>query len=68
MEFFFCVVGMVLVMEGLPYFGSPEKAKALLKVIAEADNTTLRVIGGAAVMLGLFILYSARGRLGPLSL
>jgi uncharacterized protein len=64
MEFFFCVIGMVLVVEGLPYFGSPEKAKALLKKIAQFDNTTLRLIGGGAMLLGLLIVYSARSMIG----
>jgi uncharacterized protein len=64
MEFFFCVIGMVLVVEGLPYFGSPEKAKALLKKLAQFDDMTLRLIGGAAMLLGLLIVYTARGRIG----
>ncbi len=64
MEFFLCVIGMVLVVEGLPYFGVPDKMKALMKVLQEQDDMTLRIVGGGSVLLGLLILYSARGGIG----
>ena len=31
MEFFLCVLGMVLVVEGLPYFGFPEKMREMMR-------------------------------------
>ncbi len=64
MEFFLCVLGMVLVVEGLPYFAFPEKMKALMNMMHEQDDTTLRIIGGAVLVLGLLVLFVARRGLG----
>lgn len=64
MEFFLCILGMVLVVEGLPYFGFPDKMKALMKVMREQDDATLRMMGGSLMLLGLIILFVARTVLG----
>jgi uncharacterized protein len=64
MEFFLCVLGMVLVVEGLPYFAFPEKMKALMKMMHEQDDTTLRIVGGTLLVLGLLIVFLARRGLG----
>lgn len=64
MEFFLCVLGMVLVVEGLPYFGFPDKMKALMEVMRQQDDTTLRTMGGSLMLLGLVILFLARTILG----
>ncbi len=64
MELFLCVLGMVLVVEGLPYFTFPEKMKALENIMHQQDDTTLRVIGGGLLVLGLVILVLTRGVLG----
>ena len=64
MEFFLCVLGMVLVVEGLPYFAIPEKMKALMKMMHEQDDTTLRIVGGTLLVLGLLIVFLARRGLG----
>jgi uncharacterized protein len=65
MEFFLCVLGMVLVVEGLPYFAFPEKMKALMNMMHEQDDTTLRIVGGTLLVLGLLIVFLARRGLGP---
>lgn len=64
MEFFLCVLGMVLVVEGLPYFAFPEKMKALMNVMQEQDDTILRIVGGTLLVLGLLIVFLARRGLG----
>jgi uncharacterized protein YjeT (DUF2065 family) len=64
MEFFLCVLGMVLVVEGLPYFGFPDKMKALMEVLRQQDDATLRTMGGSLMLLGLVILFLARTLLG----
>jgi uncharacterized protein YjeT (DUF2065 family) len=64
MEFFLCVLGMVLVVEGLPYFAFPEKMKALMRMMHEQDDTTLRIVGGTLLVLGLLIVFFARRGLG----
>jgi uncharacterized protein len=64
MEFFLCVIGMVLVVEGLPYFGFPEKMKELMKFVQEQDDSTLRAMGAILVMVGLLLLLLARRGIG----
>jgi uncharacterized protein YjeT (DUF2065 family) len=64
MEFFLCVLGMVLVVEGLPYFAFPEKMKALMNIMHEQDDATLRIMGAALLVLGLVVLLIARRGLG----
>ncbi|MGO9569194.1 MAG: DUF2065 domain-containing protein [Desulfomonilaceae bacterium] len=64
MEFFLCVLGMVLVVEGLPYFAFPEKMKALMNMMHQQDDTTLRIVGGTLLVLGLLIVFLARRGLG----
>jgi uncharacterized protein YjeT (DUF2065 family) len=60
MELFLCVIGMVMVVEGLPYFSFPEKMKDLMRVMGQKDDTTLRIMGASLVILGLAIIFFAR--------
>jgi uncharacterized protein len=64
MEFFLCVIGMVLVVEGMPYFAFPEKMKEFMETIHGQEDATLRIIGGTLIILGLLILLVARKGLG----
>ncbi len=60
MKFFLCVIGMVLIIEGLPYFAFPEKIKAYLLKVHEIPGSTLRILGLAAVITGLLFVYFGR--------
>lgn len=60
LEYFLCVLGMVLVIEGIPYFGFPEKTKAFMRYVQEQDEMMLRVMGGAIIAIGVLIVYLAR--------
>ena len=60
MKFFLCVVGLVLIIEGLPYFAFPEKIKAYLLKVHEIPDGTLRIFGFFAVMIGLTLVYFGR--------
>ena len=64
MEYFLCVLGMVFVVEGLPYFGFPDKMREMMRFLEEQDDTTLRAMGGILMLLGLVILFLARKGLG----
>lgn len=64
MEYFLCVLGMVLVVEGLPYFGFPEKMREMMRFLEEQDDSTLRTMGGVLMAVGLVILFFARRGLG----
>ena len=60
MKYFLCVLGMVFILEGLPYFAFPEKIKTYLQKLQELPNSTLRAMGAAAVGIGLLLLYFGR--------
>ena len=57
MEFFLCVLGMIMVVEGLPYFAFPEKMKFWLQKVFEMPDETLRKFGLIIMLIGLFIVY-----------
>lgn len=57
MKFFLCVMGMVLILEGLPWFGWPEKVKQMMRILQEQDNALLRRLGLMMMVLGLGLVY-----------
>ncbi|MBW2145925.1 MAG: DUF2065 domain-containing protein [Deltaproteobacteria bacterium] len=60
MKYFLSVLGMVLVVEGLPYFAFPERVKDFLSHIVTVPDRRLRVFGLIIIGIGLLILYVAR--------
>ena len=60
MKFFLCVVGMVMIIEGLPYFAFPEKMKFWIQKIAETPDGSLRKFGVGLMVLGLLLVYFGR--------
>lgn len=60
MEYFLCVMGMVFIIEGLPYLAFPEKLKTYLIKLTTLPASTLRIIGISAIMIGLILLYIGR--------
>jgi hypothetical protein len=65
MELLLCVIGMVMVVEGLPYFGFPHRMKEMMALIQRQDDRTLRIMGALMMAAGLAIVYIARS--GPAS-
>jgi uncharacterized protein YjeT (DUF2065 family) len=61
MKFFFCVVGMVMIVEGLPYFAFPGKMKEMVLMITGLDDARLRRFGFILMLSGLFVIYFAMG-------
>ena len=59
-DYFLCVMGMVLIIEGLPYLVFPEKLKTYLIKITTLPDSVLRFIGISAIILGLILLYFGR--------
>jgi uncharacterized protein YjeT (DUF2065 family) len=57
LKYFICVIGMVLVLEGIPYFAFPEKIKSLYLKIQETSDTNLRMFGFMAMAFGLLLVY-----------
>jgi len=59
MKYFLCVLGLVLIIEGLPYFAAPDKMKQLMLKLPLIPSPTLRVFGLTAVIAGLLLVYFA---------
>jgi uncharacterized protein YjeT (DUF2065 family) len=60
MRYFICVIGMVMIIEGLPYFAFPEKMRAWLMKILETPDHTLRRVGMVMMAAGLVLVYLGR--------
>lgn len=57
MQFFLCVIGMVMVVEGLPYFAFPEKMKMLIQKVLEMPDSTVRKFGFMLMLMGVGLVY-----------
>jgi uncharacterized protein len=57
MKFFLCVIGMVLIVEGFPYFAFPSKMKEVVRSIIELDDDVLRKFGFFLIVMGFTIVY-----------
>ena len=60
MKDFLCVLGMVFIIEGIPYFVFPEKLKIYLIKITTMHDSILRFLGISAMIAGLILLYFGR--------
>ena len=61
MKLLFCLLGLVLVVEGLPYFVCPARMKSWMSMIQEIPDQYLRILGFLAMCTGLLITYVFRG-------
>lgn len=57
MGYFLSVIGMVMIVEGLPYFAAPSKMKEWIAKLAEMSDATLRTTGFVLMMIGLLVIY-----------
>ena len=57
MKFFLCVIGMVMIIEGIPYFGFPENMKQMMQKILTLPDDVLRKFGLALMVVGLVLVY-----------
>ena len=57
MEFFLCVLGMVMILEGLPYFAFPDKMKHMVTKMLEMPDNILRRFGLVLMACGLLVIY-----------
>lgn len=60
MRYFICVIGMVMIIEGLPWFAFPEKIKPWLQKISEIPTEMMRRLGFALMLAGLVLVYWGR--------
>ena len=54
------VLGLLLVLEGLPYFAFPERFKSWIAKVLDMPESTLRIYGFISMVIGLFLIYLAR--------
>ena len=57
MKFFLCVIGMVMVVEGFPYFAFPEKMKLVILKVIEMPDKTLQKFGFVLMLVGICLVY-----------
>lgn len=57
MKLFLLVLGMVLVIEGLPYIVAPEKMQGWLRKLGDVEPGALRLMGLGSLGLGLLICW-----------
>lgn len=57
MKYFLCVIGGVMIIEGLPYFAFPEKMKIWIQKIQEVSSETLKKVGFASIVIGFILIY-----------
>ena len=57
MKFFLSVLGMVMILEGLPYFAFPERIQRWLVRVSEMPTAHLRTFGFLAMCVGMVLVY-----------
>ena len=60
MKLIVTLIGLLMVVEGLPYFAFPEKMQALMRQIEEMNPDHLRLVGFVSTLVGLVICYIAQ--------
>lgn len=61
MNDFLTAMGLVLILEGIPYFAAPDRMRRLVAQIAELPDAFLRRTGLVLMVLGLLVVYMVRG-------
>jgi uncharacterized protein YjeT (DUF2065 family) len=54
------IVGVVLIVEGIPWFMSPRGTKRMLGELLQMNDQTLRFVGLGLMLFGLFLVYLAK--------
>ncbi len=60
MKLLVSLIGMVLILESLPYVAAPDAMRNWLKQLSEMESGVLRVLGLAALASGLILCYLAQ--------
>jgi len=54
------VLGIVLIVEGIPWFLSPRGTKRMLSELFRMNDSSLRMLGLAFMLIGLLLVYLAK--------
>jgi len=57
MKLFLSALGLAMILEGIPYFLSPDKVKELAQLLPGLPNSALRFFGLGIMMAGLALLF-----------
>ena len=57
MKLFLLLIGMVLILEGLPYAASPEMMQTWLEKLTKLPANHLRIMGFVAMAAGFFLCF-----------
>ena len=60
-DFLVVILGIVLIVEGIPWFLSPQRAKRVLAQLFALDERTLRFLGLFFMLAGLGLVYIVKG-------
>ncbi|MBI5233685.1 MAG: DUF2065 domain-containing protein [Deltaproteobacteria bacterium] len=60
MSFILSVLAVLLVVEGVPYFAFPRKAKAWALMVGTVPDRVLRIMGLISMAGGIIMLYAIR--------
>ena len=61
MEFLVVVIGVVMIVEGIPWFLAPGWYKRVLLQLLPVSDVSLRMLGLAFMLNGLLLVYLVRG-------
>ncbi|MBF0213658.1 MAG: DUF2065 domain-containing protein [Magnetococcales bacterium] len=61
MQDFLSALGLVLILEGVPYFLAPGRMRRWVAGITELPDSMLRRTGLLLMVLGLWVVYMVRG-------
>lgn len=57
LKYFLSVLGLVFIIEGIPYFISPGGIKKWVAMVLVMPERNVRIIGFTFMLTGLFVLY-----------
>jgi uncharacterized protein len=57
MKLFILLVGLVLILEGIPYVAAPEAMQEWLKKLSGINPGQLRAVGLMAMAIGLLLIF-----------
>ncbi len=60
MDYFLTALGLMLIIEGVPYFAFPEKMQSVLREVTELPPERVRSFGFVSILIGLLICYLVR--------
>lgn len=60
MSLFLSAAGLMMILEGVPYFCLPSQVKEVAKRLPELPDSTLRIFGFFLMLLGLLVVYIGR--------